>query len=121
MLKDLQQLYFDFKEKADFLTIYIIEAHASDEWPLGKKICIPQHKTLDDRMKVAKNFIEHFDYKIPMVVDPMSNNFNNVFAAWPERYFIIHDNKIAHISEPGEYGDTSHWVSDLRVWLNSNC
>jgi len=37
VLKDLQQLYFDFKEKADFLTIYIIEAHASDEWPLGKK------------------------------------------------------------------------------------
>jgi len=37
VLKDLQHLYFDFKEKADFLTIYIIEAHASDEWPLGKK------------------------------------------------------------------------------------
>lgn len=120
-MKDLQQIYQNFKEKADFLTIYIIEAHACDEWPLGKKLCIPQHKTLEDRMKAAKSFIEHFDYKIPLVIDPITNAFNNAFAAWPERYFIIHKNKVAYISEPGEFGNTSHWIPDLNAWLSTNC
>lgn len=48
------QLFEQYRDRVDFLAIYIVEAHAKDEWPLGhKRSCIPQHKTLQDRIEAG--------------------------------------------------------------------
>lgn len=41
----------------DFLFVYVMEAHASDEWPLGKlRSTTPQHRSMDERCSAARNF-----------------------------------------------------------------
>lgn len=102
--------------------MYVVEAHASDQWPLGKRVCVvPQHKTLEDRMNAAKLMISERKYRIPLVVDPIENNFEEAFCCWPERFYIVQNNKIAWIAQPGEFGDTSSWTHDIRTWLQRKC
>ena len=60
----------------DFVTVYIREAHASDEWPLGTAICIAQHKTIEDRLQAARDFVRQFEWTVPCAVDTMDNTFN---------------------------------------------
>jgi len=90
-------LYAKYCDRVDFLSIYIIEAHAKDEWPLGhQRSRFAQHKTLQDRIDAgtngyvdfiliasAKYFIARNNYQIPMVVDDMSNDFEITYACWP--------------------------------------
>jgi type I thyroxine 5'-deiodinase len=66
--------------------VYILEAHAKDVWPLGKKICFNQPKTIEERLQVANTFVKDYGFQIPMLVDEIDNNFNDIYAAWPERY-----------------------------------
>jgi len=108
----------DFGEVANFLTVYISEAHAQDEWPLGKKVCLNQHKTLEERISTAKSFQSDYKYDIPILVDQMDNNFDQKYASWPERFYILEDGKIALIGEPSlEFGynrlDISDWLQHL--------
>jgi len=120
VIDSLQQLCKDFSGLADFLTVYILEAHAVDEWPLGNAVQIKQHQTLDERIFAAKSFIQNYDFKVPLVVDSIENSFNSIFAAWPERFYIVHDNKLAYIANPGTNGEnTEMWHVEVRNWLLS--
>ena len=79
----------------DFTIVYITEAHAQDEWPIssardspnGKPILVNQHKTMEDRIKAAKEFVKAF--KLPrtfrVLVDNMDNEFMDQYASWPFR------------------------------------
>eukprot|EP01023_Acetabularia_acetabulum_P061788 TRINITY_DN75152_c0_g1_i1.p2 TRINITY_DN75152_c0_g1~~TRINITY_DN75152_c0_g1_i1.p2 ORF type:complete len:109 (-),score=5.61 TRINITY_DN75152_c0_g1_i1:9-335(-) len=85
--------------------IYIREAHASVEWPLGNIISVEQHKTLQDRIIAAKELTNELGFKITTVVDAMDNNFNKSFQAWPERYYIFSGYEFKSISDPAnEFG-----------------
>ena len=45
----------EYTSRASFLCVYVMEAHASDEWPLGgARSPVAQHKTLQDRISAAK-------------------------------------------------------------------
>jgi len=120
VIDSLQRLCKDFSGIADFLTVYILEAHAVDEWPLGNEVQIKQHQTLEERISAAKRFITHYDFTVPLVVDSIDNSFNNVFAAWPERFYIINEGKLAYIAHPGVNGEnTEMWHVEVRNWLLS--
>lgn len=57
-------MYKDFKDRADFLTIYIREAHPLDEWQMKSNvtedICYPQPHTLAQRVAIANDFVRRF-------------------------------------------------------------
>lgn len=40
----------------DFLFVYIAEAHAMDEWPVGDPVRLQQTKCLDSRLHAARAF-----------------------------------------------------------------
>ena len=85
--------------------IYIKEAHAKDEWALGNIVSIEQHKSIHERLAVAHNFVEDYNFKFPTYVDSMANTFNTVYNIWPERYFIFKGHSIASYCEPtNEFG-----------------
>ena len=42
-----------YQDRVDMLTVYIEEAHASDEWPIGSRICYVQPKCDADRIRKA--------------------------------------------------------------------
>lgn len=104
-----------YADKVLFLSIYISEAHAQDEWKLGNRVNINQHKTLEERIQAAKSFVQDTNFKIPMVVDSMENLFDKEYAVWPDRYFIVHNGKMTFIPSPGNYG---YDRGDLEFTLN---
>jgi len=84
-----------------FLVIYVSEAHAMDVWPIGNTVCIPNHKTIEERIEVAKkHLVEERNCKIPVLVDTMDDSFEKVYKGWPERYYIIQGDILREIGQP---------------------
>jgi len=102
------------------VAVYITEAHASDEWPVGSSISFcRQPQSLEERCSLAQKFVNTRLYRVPMLVDTIENDFQKAFAAWPFRFFIVKDNKIVYKAEPSvtslcyEARDLSKLISSL--------
>lgn len=99
--------------------MYIREAHPTDEWQMRDNekegVCYPQPKTLAQRVAIAGDFVRRFHYGIPVVVDPMDNRADAVYAGWPERFYVVgEDGRIAYKGKPGPFGYHPEEVED---WL----
>lgn len=91
-----------------------MEAHTQDTWPLGQHVCVNAHKTIEDRINVASQFIEAVDWKLETVVDNMDNTFLFDFKAHPERFYVVVDGKMAFKAYPE---NAYYHVSDMKDWL----
>eukprot|EP00756_Hemistasia_phaeocysticola_P067187 Hpha_TRINITY_DN9780_c0_g1::TRINITY_DN9780_c0_g1_i1::g.10282::m.10282/K01562/DIO1; type I thyroxine 5'-deiodinase len=89
-----------WQHHADFLHIYLREAHAVDEWPLGSRVVFQQHNTQAERIECATQCWADLQLNMPCVTDHIDNDFNNAYAAWPERFFVIHGGKMRYIAYP---------------------
>lgn len=98
--------------------IYIDEAHAVDEWPIGESAGVInyKHKTLEDRIKCAQNLKNRYNYKIPIYTDNMNNEFQNMYNCWPFRCIILEDNIIKYISTPK---NSEYDVMEIYNYLNN--
>lgn len=100
-----------------FLAIYIAEAHARDQWPVGKTIsCVDQPTTLEQRLKYAREFRDNFHFIMPMLVDNMENNFHLTYGSWPFRFYIIYENRLIIKAQPDEQ-DFSYKINQIDSWL----
>jgi hypothetical protein len=67
-------------------------------------ICILQHTTFEGRLAAARLCAERLALTIPMLVDSMDNAAAELFAAWPERIYIIgRDGRLVYQGGPGPY------------------
>ena len=100
MLQD--DILHRFQDIANIFIIYIEEAHAADECPIGESAGVInyKHKTLLDRIQCAKKFKDRYNYKIPIYTDNMDNSFQETFNCWPFRCIITEQKKIKYISVP---------------------
>lgn len=117
-MTELRELVSVFKDIVDFLTIYILEAHAEDTWPMGFNIQYYQTFTLEARAKVARDFISQNSYELPLRIDEApSNKFNSVFAAWPLRYYLLSPTgQLLYIHEPE---GPCVFIKTLHRWLEN--
>jgi len=94
----------------EFIVVYVAEAHASDRWPLGHFVDIPEHTCLADRRKASEILrSKGLDPAIPIYLDTMQNSFDNAFAVWPERYYIAYNGVFQYVASPTtEYGYDRH-------------
>jgi hypothetical protein len=109
MNSHLHYLYDQFKPRGvEFITVYILEAHAQDQWPIssarftpdGNPIIYNQPKTNEERLTVAKDFVNAFNFRIPIVIDDITNPFEEVYACWPLRFYIIKDGILVYKAQP---------------------
>ena len=78
-------------------------------------ICYPQPHTLPERLAIARDFLKRFHYPIPLLVDDAENHANALYAAWPERFYIIDENgKIAYKGKTGPFG---YHPDEVEDWL----
>jgi len=116
----LKALCTEYKGKALFAAVYIAEAHAADEWPVGARISVcNQTKSVDERTALAKTFASEVDLQFPMLIDTMANHFMDVFAAWPFRFYIVQHGKVVLKAMPqaGEFGYDQDVIGE---WLAAN-
>lgn len=89
----MEELREKYREQANFLIVYIKEAHPGDEWQMESNvdsgIVYNQPKTMAERMKLAQAFVENMEVDTPLLVDDITNPANACYAAWPERIYII--------------------------------
>jgi peroxiredoxin len=118
---DIAQIYNDYKDRADFLTIYVREAHPLDEWQMKSNekdkdnVCYAQPKTLEQRVAIANDFTQRFKYSVPFGIDEMTNAANDAYAAWPERLYIIDEQ--GRISYKGGNGPFKYNPKEVHDWL----
>jgi hypothetical protein len=105
----------------DFLTIYIREAHPTDEWMMKSNekdkddVCYKQPKTIEDRIAIANDFTKRYKFAVPFGIDEMSNAANDAYAAWPERLYIVDER--GQISYKGGNGPFKYNPKEVRAWL----
>ena len=108
-----------YRDRARFLTVYIKEAHPTDEWQMDsnekENVCYPQPKTTADRVAIASDFVKRFHYEIPLAVDPIANKANAVYAGWPERFYVVDERGvIVYKGKPGPFG---YHPEEVESWL----
>ena len=112
-------MYERYRDSANFLTVYIQEAHPQDEWQMEanekESVCYPQPKTLGQRVAIANDFARRFDYRVPLAVDGMDNRADALYAGWPERFYIVDERGI--IAYKGKTGPFGYHPEDVEAWL----
>lgn len=113
------QIYQDYKDHVDFLTVYVREAHPTDEWQMKSNVkddvCYAQPKTMEQRVAIANDFTKRYKFPLPFGIDDMSNAANDAYAAWPERLYIIDES--GHIAYRGGMGPFNYNPTEVRDWL----
>ena|SRR5688572_6208747 len=111
-----------WSDRVDFLTVYVKEAHPTDEWqvPVNESdgVCYAQPRTLDDRLAIARDFVTRFGWTLPLVVDRMENPAEDAYAAWPERLYVVGaDGRIAY---KGAMGPDGFDPEQVEAWLRAH-
>ncbi|UJR11099.1 hypothetical protein I4U23_015281 [Adineta vaga] len=102
-----------------FLTIYIAEAHARDQWPVGRTIsCVDQPTTIEQRIAHAQQCKNDLKFEMPMLVDNMDNTFHLTYGSWPFRFYVIYDSKLALKAEPDKETFSYH-IDELNQWIEN--
>lgn len=109
----------DYGDQVAFRTIYIKEAHPLDEWQMDSNVkedvCYIQPKDLAGRVVIANDFVKRYDYKIPLLIDDVDNSCEEIYAGWPERFYIIEaDGTIAY---KGGMGPFEFHPEEVEAWL----
>lgn len=121
LLPELNSLAEQYSETGvHFLFVYIMEAHAADEWPIKELPQeINQHRSLEERIEAARNFLvtHPLHSSFTLTVDNMENDFVDLYCSWPFRYWVIQDGIIRLKSMPD--GDKV-FLDSLREWLEAN-
>lgn len=112
-------MYTQYKDRADFLAVYIREAHPTDEWEmkqnLTQNVCYAQPKTLAQRVAIANDFVKRFNFPIPIGIDAMSDYADHLYGGWPERLYVIDPS--GKVVYRGGMGPFDYHPAEVSAWL----
>lgn len=115
----LRDLYREYHDRVQFLSIYIREAHPVDGWWFGEglqakvmKAYSPQAaldvydpQSIEERRAVAGRCEETLQYGIRTYVDEMDDAVSKAYAALPTRLYLIgRDGRVAYAGGLGPWG-----------------
>jgi hypothetical protein len=116
---DIGKLYEDYKDRAEFLQVYIREAHPLDEWQMTANhrdnVVYAQPQTRAQRIAIANDYIKRLHVSLPFAVDDMDNRANLLYGAWPERIYIV--DEAGRIVYRGGLGPFGYHPDEAREWL----
>ena len=105
----LNEWYAEYKDRADFVVVYVREAHPDDGWQadsnLDDGVVYNAPQTFEERKTIARACEVGLALKIPLVIDKMDDAVEKAYRGWPDRLFIIgKDGKVAYDGGPGPSG-----------------
>ena len=89
--------------------VYIQESHPSDGWQIAVNktddVVFSQPTTMDERAGIAEACSLKLDLSIPTLLDEMTNEVDEAYAALPDRMYVIDaEGRIAYRGDPGPMG-----------------
>ncbi|KAG7158744.1 thyroxine 5-deiodinase-like [Homarus americanus] len=118
-LQKFHELCAKYKEVADFVLVYISEAHPTDGWTISGSIFqLPSHRTLEDRTAAAGMMVAAEHLECPVVMDSLEDLASRAYGALPERLYIVLDGIIVYKGGPGPWGyklrETESWLKAFK-------
>ena len=124
------------------MVVYIAEAHAQDEWPVGRMVsCCARPQSLSERVRLLQRLgsgkgqghggigagVGACLRRWPpgsVLVDTMDDGFATQYAAWPTRFYVLAgergDERVAFKAQPHE-SDCGYHLGDLADYLDAHC
>lgn len=125
-----QEFYDKYSSIADIYIIYILEAHFVEKdsdgnfiggWPIGYQYNYGQTKTIEERAKMVDLLVDEFHPTIPIYMDTMDNEFQNIYNPWPDRAFVFLNGKIKYIARINDDGTRdNYWTDEIARLIDSN-
>ena len=97
------------QDNADFLMVYVREAHPTDGWVMKSNekvgVAVAQPTTFVERHAVAEQCAAKLNPSMPLLVDDISDTVGNAYGGMPARLYVIDKNgKVAYKSGRGPFG-----------------
>ncbi|XP_047474696.1 type II iodothyronine deiodinase-like [Penaeus chinensis] len=117
-LEKFRKITAEYSNVADFILIYISEAHPTDGWAIeGNVFQVANHKNMEEREAAAKQMLEMEPQDCPVFLDKLDNAANRVFAALPERLYIINRGTVVY---KGGQGPFKYDLEEVEEWLKTH-
>jgi thiol-disulfide isomerase/thioredoxin len=106
---NVEKLYRLYKDRATFVMVYVREAHPTDGWQMESNdrvgVSLPQPRTYEERVAVAKTCGARLGLGFPMLVDTIDDTVGARYSGMPSRLYLIdRAGKVAYKSGRGPFG-----------------
>jgi hypothetical protein len=106
---NVEKVYRRYKDRANFLMVYVREAHPTDGWHMESNekvgVSLPQPKTYEERVGVAARCQGQIKFGMPFLVDTIDDAVGAAYSGMPSRLYVIdRDGKVAYKSGRGPFG-----------------
>lgn len=98
-----------FRDRVEFLVVYIKEAHPEDGWVeatnrrSGIRVLDPTNA--EERAAVAQTCAVRMRIRMPVVVDGVDNHVASTYGGWPDRLYLVgRDGRIVFQGDEGPFG-----------------
>jgi hypothetical protein len=98
-----------YKDRADFVAVYVREAHPTDGWRMLANdlegVAVRQPRTLAERGGVAQTCSATLHMKMPLVVDDLDDRVGHAYSGMPDRLYVLdRRGRVAYKSGRGPFG-----------------
>ena len=105
---NIEKLYQRYKDRANFVMVYVREAHPTDGWRMESNDRVgattAQPKSYEERADVAQKCGKLLNIGFPMLVDTIDDTVGARYSGMPGRLYLIgRDGKVAFKSGRGPY------------------
>ena len=102
-------MYARWRDRVDFYSVYIREAHPSDGWSMESNervgVKVAQPKSTEERTQVAVHCCESLKMSMPLLVDSIDDHVGRAYSGFPDRLYLIdRDGKVAYKGGRGPLG-----------------
>jgi thiol-disulfide isomerase/thioredoxin len=106
---ELDALYHRYKDEANFVMVYVREAHPTDGWVMESNaksgVVYKQPTTLAERAEICEAFRKRLKPGMPVVVDEILDPVNTAYSGSPARCYVIDaKGKVAYKGGRGPFG-----------------
>jgi hypothetical protein len=109
LFPDVDSVYRRYKDQANFLMVYVREAHPTDGWKMESNarfgVSVKQPITYDERVGVCEQFRKMVKPGMTVVVDDIKDPTGSAYSGMPARLYVIdRQGKVAYKSGRGPFG-----------------
>jgi thiol-disulfide isomerase/thioredoxin len=106
---NVEKLYQRYKDRAEFIMVYVREAHPIDGWRMESnervQVSLAQPQSYAERVGIAQLCSNRLELSMPMLVDTIDDAVGARYSGMPSRLYLIdHRGRVAYKSGRGPFG-----------------